>query len=349
MKTKTNNKLLSNLIKFRDKSKYNVLTASGLHLNENAHSKIISSLVNPKEKHNQKDTFLKLFLEEIPNIDSNTFIEDDVIVTYQKKANKRFIDLAIEFTKSNSIVIIENKFLAEDQPNQLFDYYKFGKENYKNVYLLYLTINGHQPSENSIKKGDEKLITNQYTCISYEKNIINWLEKCIENSESNIKENIQIYIKAIRVAINRDKIFQYLIENTNEFNQLINIIKTDNNVDNVFLIELKQDLRINLFYNDRVRTHIYKQIIECFGDYFGEDFNPYFDAEGLVIATDEKILCTFCFEGQELYVKDQKTSKELIKLTLKSDNFENEVLIGLLINDKTKYKDWINDIYKSCN
>jgi hypothetical protein len=167
----------------------------GLSEKELIHSRFINFLLDPNEKdgHCYKDDFLKLFIKML-NIKMSEKNITEIPIPYDdfKSVNVkpeapteegRFIDILIEINKEYYIVI-ENKIDAMDQRRQLKDYNediyekykkKFGKKYEKKPALVYLTLNGKKASKRSL--GD--LTENDYIQLSYMKDIIDWIKKCI--------------------------------------------------------------------------------------------------------------------------------------------------------------------------
>jgi hypothetical protein len=88
--------------------------------------------------------------------------------------NNRRIDIYIE--DNNLTIAIEAKIYADDRDNQLKDYFEFIK-NKNNPYLIYLTLDGHEPSENSVNG----INTTNIIQISFKDEIYNWINECIKN------------------------------------------------------------------------------------------------------------------------------------------------------------------------
>lgn len=170
------------------------------------HSPIIAHLLNPNEHHAQQDYFYKLFLETVMPKDDrrqkfiNASYKDYFVITEKGK-----IDIRIESINPSKpfIIIIENKIYADDQKEQIKRYYEIIKKRHSDdeIMIFYLTIDGDDPSTNSIaKKLREKLKAQKilYT-ISYEKEIKNWLEKSLENDIApKIKYLIEQYLQTIK-------------------------------------------------------------------------------------------------------------------------------------------------------
>lgn len=177
---------------------FNLFNILGIEAWENAHSKILAELLNPKGSHGQGDLFLKLFTDQlsIDNFDTHsaevkTEFYIGVIDSDYIKGGK--IDILISDQNDNQI-IIENKIYADDQRNQLVRYFNYGYKKRGKTELFYLTLWGHEPSAYS--KGT--LTNKDYKTISYEKNIIEWLEECINWLIKPEKPSHTVLIETIR-------------------------------------------------------------------------------------------------------------------------------------------------------
>lgn len=141
-------------------TRFNIFHILGVSHYENTHSTILAELLNPEGTHGLHNSFLKLFLDinQIEGFDSrNALVRTEVAVSEYGR-----IDILIE--SSNWAVIIENKFYAKDQPEQLKRYneYAIGKYGVGNYMILYLTPDGRYASDDSGRGVD-------YRCISYKK------------------------------------------------------------------------------------------------------------------------------------------------------------------------------------
>ena len=205
------------------------------HRYENSHSKVLANLLDPNEAHRQKDMFLKLFLEEfIENLSEKSWDLEKVAVKCEHvipKSNRR-IDIFIKINK-DTCIIIENKIDAGDQKKQLKDYLKYAEENYKNNYVLYLTKNGKEPSQESL--GDltpDKI--DEIICISYKDNILKWLCKCkkalgkssVNDTDGFVSSALIQYEDTIKGIVKqrkgmdemKEKMIQELLKNFNDLN-----------------------------------------------------------------------------------------------------------------------------------
>jgi hypothetical protein len=117
------------------------------------HSRIIAELLNPKGLHSQGSIFLKLFFEEVKDLNDilENFDYDNAQVVVEEHTGRidedysegGFIDIILKDSKNQ--VVIENKINAGDQKGQLLRY----KNKYPNCKLLYLTLDGKKPNESS--------------------------------------------------------------------------------------------------------------------------------------------------------------------------------------------------------
>ena len=117
----------------------------------NLHSKFISELLKDKN-HGRK--FIELLLPII-GVENINYKRVNIFSEYSVKDNGR-IDIILKFflEDSKKVVVIENKIYADDQYQQLKRYYdSMLMEGYKpkEIELVYLTLAGAEPSEDSIK------------------------------------------------------------------------------------------------------------------------------------------------------------------------------------------------------
>ncbi len=235
---------------------FNVFNILGLSTKEvRTHSAFIAELLNPKGSHGQGDTFLKLFVEQqkdkIRTITENA--EDNRIFSFHKATviieesigkisgdTGGRIDIVIK-SKDNQIVI-ENKIYAGDEDKQLVRY----NNRYPNALLLYLTLFEKEATKKSITKKDgSKLIFNKdYFNITYEKDIIGWLEECRKGAVNQplIRETLTQYIYLIKQLTNqsinlimKDEIKELLLKNPDFANVVPEL--------NEAVIELKEKSR----------------------------------------------------------------------------------------------------------
>ncbi len=177
--------------------KFNIFSILGIQRKEvETHSFLLYELINPKGSHFQKELYLKIFIEEVLKIYDFEFncvkIGRETIIP---NSNRR-IDFTIENDKY--YIAIEMKIDANDQKEQIFDYYKYSENQCKEPKVYYLTLDGKEASENS-SKGVE------YEKISFSYHILNFIEKSIEKSASLpiIRESLIQYQNTIKNITNQ--------------------------------------------------------------------------------------------------------------------------------------------------
>ena len=111
---------------------------------ENFHSDVIAILINPNERHNQKHSFLNLFLDYL--IELGVKINKDDYALCEITREKGRIDIWIKDNTSKKSIIIENKINnAGDQENQLETYYNYAiNSGFEIDSIVYLTLNGNK-------------------------------------------------------------------------------------------------------------------------------------------------------------------------------------------------------------
>jgi len=173
-----------NIFSILDRERYEVTT----------HSYFLYELLSPHGSHGQSNRFLQLFLEKILNIQDYGDLKTAKVERESLTSQSRRIDFVIE--TEQTIVGIEMKIDANDQKNQLADYYEelqHRTNRKKNVKLYYLTLDGKDASSYSLGSLDVDIVEN----ISFEKEIFDWIKLCMEIS--------------VDVSIVREALKQYLV------------------------------------------------------------------------------------------------------------------------------------------
>ena len=169
-----------NLINQKTGGHFNIFEIVGIDSDEFKICRVLDELLNPQGSHFQGYTYLKLFAENVLHFDFSDSEYQDARV-YQEYVidGDRRIDLVIEI--ADKFIPIEVKIYAGEQHNQCFDYY----QRAQNSNLFYLTLFGTPPSDYSahgLTKEDEGY--KEVTQISFENDILIWLEKCLEDQDT---------------------------------------------------------------------------------------------------------------------------------------------------------------------
>lgn len=199
------------------------------------HSRFIAELLNPEGVHGFKDEFLGLFINEV-----SKFIKKEESKACLKNINTKKCSVEVECyvgrvndTKTeggsidilikddaNNVIMIENKIYAGEQPNQLLRY----QNAFPNGQLLYLTLWGNDSEEGSLS-------SDKYTSISYQSNIINWLEECKKIAVDNptLRETIKQYSNLIKKLTHQnmnnemnDELVKLILNNDKSVKTLLN-------------------------------------------------------------------------------------------------------------------------------
>lgn len=217
---------------FRRGECYNVFNVLGVDNMELSHSAFLAALLDPNGSHGMQDAFLKAFIDTIayggtkPELDTahaKVYTEYNIGNITETTGGR--IDILITDRSSTGsgkvgghAIIIENKIWAADQPNQLqrYDKYACGTYSSDGYLLLYLTLDGKEPTDQS--KGE----LTDYRCISYRRDIIGWLHKCAQLAfdKPRVRETINQYINLLQQLTN---------QNTMEQKQLIQLLTNKEN------------------------------------------------------------------------------------------------------------------------
>ena len=229
---------------FRRGECYNVFNVLGVDNMELSHSAFLAALLDPDGSHGMQDAFLKAFIDTIAhggtkpeldtahakvyteynigNITETTGGRIDILITDRSETGSG----KDSGKDSGHAIIIENKIWAADQPNQLVRYHNFAPE----AALLYLTLNGDEPSAQS--RGTLNAQDGGYQCISYRSDIIDWLRQCAQLSfdKPRVRETILQYINLLQQLTNQNIMEQkqliQLLTNKDNFEQACAIADT---------------------------------------------------------------------------------------------------------------------------
>lgn len=229
--------------------KYNIFSVLGLETSEvRTHSAFLASLLNPDGNHGVGCAFLKAFVSDM-NLNELQLDTNNSQVTVEHVTGDGRIDILIS-DHNKKAIIIENKIYAGDQHEQLKRYDDYAKQQFTNGYrLLYLTLDGHKPSEDSTKG----LKDNQYFRLAYNNNlnisdenpsdsnsdsnnvicqdIIHWLEECVKIAYNKplVRETIIQYQSLIKSLTGADM-------EKEESDNLIELLTSKENVETTLKI-----------------------------------------------------------------------------------------------------------------
>lgn len=235
---------------------FNVFSILGMEKKENeTHSAFIFELLNPKGSHLMGAIFLELFLKQ-QNSMQHLDVSSVSVRTEKPIGNRDLlgetggrVDIVITDHK-NKTVCIENKIDAIDQDGQLARYCNYNQEKNK---VFYLTLTGEEPNE---KSGKDKISGKDYFIISYENDIVEWLEQCQKESYQFpiLRETINQYLILIKKLTNQlsndqmDKELREIIINNYKSASMINntISEVELEYTGLFLDEVVKELENGL-------------------------------------------------------------------------------------------------------
>jgi len=292
-------------------SHFNFFSAASVSTNEVVICSVIRELIDPKGSHAQGSIYLKLFLKYVLQLDPKIYEAIDlnsVCVERERKIdNKRRIDLYISIP-GKMCIPIEAKIYAGDQKNQCYDYYKYAI----NSPIYYLTLDGHEPSEYSRKD----LTENQIKLISFEKEILVWLEECLKRPET------------IRITSIRELIIQFIDLLQDLTGQVEDALERD-------IVEIILKSRENLETADQIAS-IMKSINDhIFNRYFHELARRIESKYPFLVWHDDCDNVTYDKYGIYYIVKELSTEKYKLALQIQAEN--DYVYAGFTICDEDDY------------
>lgn len=206
---------------------------------ERLHSNLIAELLRPNGSHGMGDTFAKLFFEH--------FLPDDVsfkLDSYEVYTEYSIADGRVDILMRDSLgdcVVVENKIYAEDQPKQIERYHKHFAKTGRSFKILYLTLDGREPSKDSrgfLKEDD-------YICLSYRDDITGWIKGCLMASYDKplVRETLKQYFTVIQKLT-------LTIMDSEDKKKMIELLSEENNLESALAIaSLRDDVIRNLWDN----------------------------------------------------------------------------------------------------
>lgn len=169
-----------------DYKDYTVFTAIRKENDERTHTTLLYEILKPNLIPGIGDLFLRKFFEEVLKVEYTPpvkVIQEHTIPIDDKDDNFGRIDLYIE--THDASYPIEIKIYARDQNRQLKRYYDFAQNQKSKAKVFYLTLNGKQPSGESL----DTLEPHNVVCISFATHIHHWLKSCMSSlaEKNNMK------------------------------------------------------------------------------------------------------------------------------------------------------------------
>ncbi|KLV09919.1 hypothetical protein C9I92_06610 [Photobacterium ganghwense] len=253
--------------KYTKKPDYNLFRVLRSESDEvRLHSKFISDLLDPLGDHNFKEKFIKQFLKQFSDYIDFDFNENIMV-------DREYQNIDILIRNGKTAIVIENKIYATDQEKQLSNYYKkMVDEGYQDIKLIYLTLTGYSPEEQSIEELPHKVKDNDLILASYESDIYSWISKCIEISARNapLREACIQYLDIINKLTNK-------VEDQDHMDDLKELLLIDNNLSSLPVLfdaynEVITDLQLDLW--NKIALGIEEEFGEIHSDSVTKHDNP---------------------------------------------------------------------------
>ncbi len=252
----------------KDSPRLNILNIIEMDTKEaSAHAKILEFLLDCKWETNEKETFFSSFLEKVLGFSKTKikeFLKEKFSISREHTIKDGRIDFVIE---SESLCIaIEMKIYASDGDRQIERYENYCKSRGKDYKIFYLTLDGHEPSETNINSKVE--------CISFEDNILPWLEESLN------------YLKKEKYK------YSFILQYIGAIKNLIEIEEANMEILNTF-----EEMKTTKFLNDRFKEKIQSIIVE-----FVEEIDKNIEKK----LKDKEILKedSFCYGGTYNFYKN---------------------------------------------
>lgn len=296
-------------------------------IDENKVSSILSFFLDPNQKHEQGDIYLKHFIRKF-DLNFFQFDKDDKISVQCELSipNKRRIDIAISKNSSEQVIAIENKIYVStaDQKDQLKDYISFLEQRTNDNYcLIYLSPQEKKVSTNSIGDDEKQKyeMNNKLKFLLYEENMID----CI-NEFSLLTDNIRVksFIKDFEKTLRK----MYMGENNINSKQVV--------ID--FINENEKNLEISFLVSNSLQE-VKKQLLQKFKHQIseiGNELSLEVEETKLKPSNWKNHMITFSFEsGGVLYGITRKESDNN-----KTRFLEIEDLLEQTFKDKFNVSAW---------
>lgn len=161
---------------------FNVFTC--IKPDEKRLSNVIANLLNPTGSHGQQSVFLDAFLRRIGKADLCEQQPRQVTTEYRIEHPEGSIDVLVDF--GAFVIAIENKPWAKEGYEQLDKYSNYLNKEYNDQFcLIYLTLSRDEPGSIPRDKRGRLMEEGKLLCISYRRDILEWLRECCQLCESD--------------------------------------------------------------------------------------------------------------------------------------------------------------------
>ena len=218
-------------------NEFDIFKILAIQYKENNHSDLLAWLFNPKGNHHLESKFLKLFLKIIVELHGNDPRIPEIFADFTSETlrgveviRERENRIDIFIRNSKFVIVIENKIMAEENNDQLLNYFEYVEKTYLDRSKLYVFLSIDK--EQNFAEDRENYITIKY------KHLISILDDILlEIPHDETKYFILNFKKHIRRNL--------MPESENDYNLLCNEIylKHRNAIQNIY-IEKERRIKI---------------------------------------------------------------------------------------------------------
>lgn len=308
------------------------------------HTRILHSFLDTNGAHYQDDLFLQLFLETLKLKDcgddknlkqwfgntKNAQVEKEYYIIDKELDEKGFIDLYI--SNGDKHIILENKVDSGDGDKQIAKYIGGLRDKgieYENIAVVYLTKKGDKLSQQSRQQWDTEgnfLKLNEYKLpykqISYEKDILAWIEKCQKEvgNITSLNSALEFYKDIVKIITNQKESKMNIagfFKEQKDFEIAFEICKNEDEIMNAYLKNIADDIRKNISDGWEVA---YDKYNEC-GNLFVFD-GQYRDKIALSFSIERNKKCFECwfyleYNDNNITQRNKETIKKYLSQELK--------------------------------
>ena len=258
---------------------FNIFSVLNVERREvDTHSRFLYDFLNPLGSHCIGNKYLKLFVDNVLNLN---FSDEDfrtVKVFREFSFNRGQSRIDILITTRNFCIPIEVKIDAKDQERQIERYYEYAKSTGKISKVYYLTLYGSGPSEKSLGSLLKDInLKDKVSDVSFKTEIIQWLNLCVKDEDtlkiSVLRETILQYISLLKKVTNQSEeglkmeIVNLILGSKKNFKSALEIEK---NLATAKTVKMKQIFKI-------MDTYVTTQLkLIRFGNDEGKDIDAYF-------------------------------------------------------------------------
>ncbi|MDD6482255.1 MAG: PD-(D/E)XK nuclease family protein [Lachnospiraceae bacterium] len=249
---------------------YNIFSLMDMERNEvETHENMIFSILNYRTNSELSAEFKKQFLKSM-GLPESYLNETWVVEKEYYLGERERIDIFFQTKGSNrKCVVVELKVDASDQKRQLKRYEDCARTRFKDFRIIYLTIDGREPSEQSYEgiMYPEKLFRSR----SFGEHIKEWLESCIKicwerGVEASFIQQYWILIKKLTEEESVEDNIAGIIKSSNDLKACLRLVDALSIVKGQILFDFMDAIYKEL---KRKKCKFLYDYYECALDYCG--------------------------------------------------------------------------------